>query len=98
MVILAEEASSVADGCVTEERLTRILDGLRGEVGIEHTSEIISLMIADIGCEIRFMGGCGIIGCKGVCKAIAKKTAEMYQKRLDGGLYKLDKRMHDEQG
>jgi len=82
-----EEATAIADEWVTEMRLTHVLDGLRGEVGIEHMGEIIVLMIADVEREAEGE----IVESKAARKAIGKRTATMYKRRLKDGLYNSEK-------
>lgn len=78
-------AQAVADEWVIPMRLEHVLQGLPNATGMEHTSEVIRAMIADVYKEAKGE----IVESKDVQTAIGKKTAEMWKAKVRA-------RLHDE--
>ena len=83
------EAQAIAEEWVTGMRLTHVLDKLTATaisisnrddttIGIEHTGEVIRAMIKDVMVE----GEGEMVWSNDVAKAIGKKTAQMFKKRI----------------
>ena len=76
------EANAITDEWATEMRLTHVLDGLGGEVGMERMADVLRGMIADIERE----GRGEIVESKDARKAIGRRTLEMFKSRIQARL------------
>ena len=76
------EADAIASEWVTEMRLTHVLDGLGGAVGIERMPDVIRAMIADVERE----GSGEIVASKDARRAIGTHTVRMFKARLVASL------------
>jgi len=81
-----EEANAIAEEWVTEARLSHVLDGFVGRVDKEHIGEVIKAMIADVEREAKGE----IVESKDARKAIGKRTAQMFKRRLQSRLYNIE--------
>ena len=72
------EATAIAEEWVVPVRLEHILQELPHCSGMEHTPEVVRAMIADVYKEAKGE----IVESKEVARAIGKKTAELWKKRL----------------
>lgn len=73
-----KEAQAIADEWVTPMRLEHVLQKLPEATGMEHTSKVIKAMVEDV---LREAAG-EIVESPDATKAIAKKAAELYKKRV----------------
>ena len=80
---ILEDANAIAEEWVTEMRLTHVLDKLPEGINMESTGMVIKAMIEDV---IREAEG-EIVPDKDARKAIGKRAAELFKKRVQSSLY-----------
>ena len=77
-MIVLRKAEAIADEWVVENRLSNVLSKLPEAVDMSHTSMVIKAMIADV----RREASGEIVESEEAMKQIARKTAELYKKRV----------------
>jgi len=81
------DANAIAEEWVTEMRLTHVLDGFVGEVGVEQTGDVIRAMVEDVIAE----AGEEIVASKAARKAIGRRAAQLFTTRCRARLTQAER-------
>ena len=82
-LIVLQEAQAIADEWVTEMRLTHVLDKMGQGIGMEATPDVIRAMLEDVFREAKGE----VVDTPEARRAVGKRTAEMFKKRIKDSLY-----------